>query len=457
MHHPGALSSLSSNHITTMLMYGEKLWLGTVEGNINIINPLTNEIEVFNAGPGNFSEILGIINHLSQVKNELWIATNAGIKKIKNAKISSLELFDRLEVKQILPENSGFVWVSHAKGIDAYDMHNDRIYHVVEPSTIMDFKYLFIGPEHNIYLIYPAEIRRYSHQLLELNSSSTIISQSKINNEICPLHSGSELAHDQNDLEIKLSVLSYRNPELNRFGTFMEGYDTAWQVFKSPVFIYQNLKPGNYIFHYKGANFTGQWGPETEISFTVLPSPWVTTWAIAGYSLILILIAVIFIILRKRNIILTRDLQVKSEELKELRKKFQEQILNNLTAEKAEGRSLQSEDIQLLQKVVDFIDTHIADDSFSVENIAQDLFMSRTKLFRRMKLITGMSPTEFIINYRLKLAAEMIKNRTGNMSEIALSVGYKNPSHFSDSFRKFHGCAPSEFQSRPDCNESKSI
>ncbi|MCK4992338.1 MAG: helix-turn-helix transcriptional regulator, partial [Bacteroidales bacterium] len=98
-----------------------------------------------------------------------------------------------------------------------------------------------------------------------------------------------------------------------------------------------------------------------------------------------------------------------------------------------------------LQQVIDFIDSHLADDEFSVEIIARELSMSRTKLFRQLKIMTGVSPTEFINGYRLKLAAEMLKNKTGNISEIAFSVGYKNPAHFSESFRKYHGCTPTEF------------
>ena len=176
-----------------------------------------------------------------------------------------------------------------------------------------------------------------------------------------------------------------------------------------------------------------------------------------GYTLVLVLIAFIFFSLQRRNKGLARDLQSKSEELKELRKNFQEELLNNLTTDKIEDRSLESEDIRLLRKVVDFIDAHLADDLFSVENIAQALSMSRTKLFRQMKSITGVNPTEFIISYRLKLAAEMLKKKTGNISEIALSVGYKNPAHFSDSFRKLYGCSPSEFSNRSECNEKKSI
>jgi len=457
MYHPGDLFSLSSNHITSMVLYGERLWLGTVEGEINIINPLTNEIEKYNAGPETTTSVQGMINDMVQVDDELWIATNAGISRIKDRNIRSLDHFDRKEVKQILADTSRFLWISHVNGIDIYDMENDRLYNVVGQSGTKAFWYLFLGPDQYTYLINDTEIRRYSHLLPELNESSTIISQSKINTEIYPLHSGSELSHDENDLEIVLSVLSYRNPELNRYATFLEGKDTGWQESNSPLFSYQNLKPGKYIFHHRGANFTGQWGREREIAFTIHTSAWFTKWAIAGYGLVVVLIFVIFITLRRRNLNLARDLQEKTFELGQLKKQFQGELLNSLTTDKIEGRSLQSEEIQLLKKVMDFIDIHLSDDSFSVENIAQELSMSRTKLFRQMKLVTGLSPTEFIINYRLKLAGEMLKKKTGNISEIAFSVGYKNPAHFSDSFRKFHGCSPSEFANSPECNEKKSI
>lgn len=457
LYHPGDQFSLSSNHITSMVLYGKKLWLGTVEGEINIIHPLTNEIEKYNVGPETNPSVKGMINHMVQLDDELWIAANAGISRIKDKKIRSLDHFTGKEVKQILADTSRFLWISHVNGIDVYDMENDRLYNVVGQSDTKAFSYLFRGSDQNNYLIIDREIRRYSHLLPELNESSTIISESKINSKSYPLNSGSKLAHDENDLEIVLSVLSYRNPEQNRYATYLEGKDTGWQESNSPLFTYQNLKPGKYIFHYRGANFTGKWGPEREIAFTIHTSAWFTKWAIAGYCLVGVLIFVIFIILRRRNLNLARDLQEKTFELEQLKKQFQGDLLNSLTTGKIEGRSLQSEDIQLLEKVIDFIDIHLSDDSFSVEDIAQGLSMSRTKLFRQMKLVAGVSPTEFIINYRLKLAAEMLKRRTGNISEIAFSVGYKNPAHFSDSFRKFYGCSPSEFANSPECNEKKSI
>ncbi len=161
--------------------------------------------------------------------------------------------------------------------------------------------------------------------------------------------------------------------------------------------------------------------------------------------------------MRKRNLSLSRDVQEKAVELDLVRQQFQYDLMNTLTNDKIENRSLHSEDALLLQRVIDFIDSHMTDEEFSVENIARELSMSRTNLFRRLKTMTGVSPTEFINSYRLKLGAEMLKNKTGNISEIALSVGYNNPSHFSDSFKKQHGCTPTEFVKNHSCNQEKSI
>jgi ligand-binding sensor domain-containing protein/AraC-like DNA-binding protein len=457
IYHPGDHFSLSSNHITSMERYGGKIWIGSTEGKINMIDPMTNEIEAFNVYPGSNSSLPGMINHMIQVNGELWIATNTGISKIKDRDIESADLFDQLDVKQILKDSSGLLWISHMSGLNVYDRHNDRSYHLAGRTGKTDVSYLFLGPDQDVYLKNDTEIRQYSHILPGFSGFSTIISQSKINNIPYPLRSGSELAHDENNLEIMLSVLSFRNTELNRYSVFLEGWDTAWQESASPVFVYQNLKPGNYLLHFRGVNFTGQWGPETKIPFTILPSPWLTNWALAGYSLALMLMAILFFTLRKRNLVLARNLQDKTLELGRLKKHFQDEMINELTTDKIEGRSLPTEEIRFLRKVIDFIDTHLAEDGFSVENLAHGLSMSRTKLFRQMKLVTGLSPTDFSIKYRLNLAAEMIRKKTGNISEIAFSVGYKNPAHFSKSFRKFHGCTPSEFLKSSECNQKESL
>jgi AraC-like DNA-binding protein len=68
--------------------------------------------------------------------------------------------------------------------------------------------------------------------------------------------------------------------------------------------------------------------------------------------------------------------------------------------------------------------------------------MSRTNLHRKLKAITGFPPIELIRSIRLKKAARMILNQADTVTQISLLVGFDDYSHFSKSFKKYYGVAP---------------
>jgi signal transduction histidine kinase/ligand-binding sensor domain-containing protein/DNA-binding response OmpR family regulator len=98
-----------------------------------------------------------------------------------------------------------------------------------------------------------------------------------------------------------------------------------------------------------------------------------------------------------------------------------------------------------MDKVVGWIMKNIDNDEFGVEELGQDVGMSRSNLFRKLKAITGQTPIEFIYFVRLKRSMELLLERKLNVSEIAYEVGFKNPSSFSKSFKKQFGQSPSQF------------
>ncbi len=103
-------------------------------------------------------------------------------------------------------------------------------------------------------------------------------------------------------------------------------------------------------------------------------------------------------------------------------------------------------DKKFLQKAVKIINEYIADSGFSVEFFAEKLAVSRSLLYRKLIVLIGESPVDLIKRIRLNEAAKLIKHKTGNISEIALEVGFNNPSYFSECFRKQFGYTPSEYQ-----------
>ncbi|MFV1976995.1 MAG: helix-turn-helix transcriptional regulator [Candidatus Scalindua sp.] len=73
--------------------------------------------------------------------------------------------------------------------------------------------------------------------------------------------------------------------------------------------------------------------------------------------------------------------------------------------------------------------------------------MSRSQVHRKLKAINK-SATTFVRDYRLHRAAELLKQETGNITEIACQVGFSNQTYFSSCFQELFGCTPSEYNSK---------
>ena len=82
---------------------------------------------------------------------------------------------------------------------------------------------------------------------------------------------------------------------------------------------------------------------------------------------------------------------------------------------------------------------------YSVDELSDDMAMSRATLFSKMRSVIGMSPTDFIRNTRLKRAAQLITEGRLSVTEIAYSVGYSSPGHFTKSFKKEFGVLPTQY------------
>lgn len=102
-------------------------------------------------------------------------------------------------------------------------------------------------------------------------------------------------------------------------------------------------------------------------------------------------------------------------------------------------------DSKFLDKVVEIIHTNITDGEFNVENLAAEVFMSRSSLHRKIKALTDLTPAEFIRLIRLKKAAELIRQGEYRTSEVGYRVGINSPSHFIKLFQQQFGMTPKEF------------
>ncbi|WP_294546534.1 hybrid sensor histidine kinase/response regulator transcription factor [uncultured Bacteroides sp.] len=102
-------------------------------------------------------------------------------------------------------------------------------------------------------------------------------------------------------------------------------------------------------------------------------------------------------------------------------------------------------DEEFMNKCTDIILNNIEDSEFSVNTLAQELGMSRTSVFTKIKGIIGMTPNDFIKITRLKKACRMMIEGEYRVTEIGFLVGFSSSSYFAKCFQKQFSMLPTEF------------
>ena len=139
---------------------------------------------------------------------------------------------------------------------------------------------------------------------------------------------------------------------------------------------------------------------------------------------------------RISNLIRNREAVQRFLQNKELPQKVEEPNSPALNKEK-----------EFLAKLDAIIHENIGSENENVFDIAKELGMSRTSLYRKLKSITGYSINEYTRNLKLEKAADLIENQEYSVSQAAYEVGFNSPKYFRKIFKEMYGKLPSEFKS----------
>jgi len=102
-------------------------------------------------------------------------------------------------------------------------------------------------------------------------------------------------------------------------------------------------------------------------------------------------------------------------------------------------------DEAFLKKAMDLIEDHMSDAEYNVEALVKDMYISRSKLYLKIKALTGQSTSEFIRTIRLKRAVQLLEKSDFTIKEIMFKTGFNTASYFSKCFKKQYGIVPSEY------------
>jgi AraC-like DNA-binding protein len=100
---------------------------------------------------------------------------------------------------------------------------------------------------------------------------------------------------------------------------------------------------------------------------------------------------------------------------------------------------------EFISKVTKLVIDNLSDTEFNIDRLCQEMAMSRTLFYVKLKTYTGKSPQDFIRIIRLERSAVLLRNHR-SVAEAAALTGFDNPKYFSTVFKKYFGVSPSKYQ-----------
>jgi len=143
-----------------------------------------------------------------------------------------------------------------------------------------------------------------------------------------------------------------------------------------------------------------------------------------------------------------KEVRLRVRKLIEQRNMLRDRFSREITLELKDITITSVED-KFLQNTMIIIEEHMDDDEFEVRKLQDEVGMSRMQLFRKLKAVTGQTPSEFIRTVRLKRAAKLFEQNFGNVAQVAFKVGFNNLSYFAKCFKELYKVAPSDYGKPP--------
>ena len=269
------------------------------------------------------------------------------------------------------------------------------------------------------------------------------------------------LQSDERRLILTFAALDYRGPEDIQYAYRMEG-DSAWHYLgTSNQVALPRLSPGKFVLQLRCTNAEGTWSPRIRtLSVEVVPVFTETVWF--HLLLLVLLLGLVASILWVRNYI--RQIKKSQQETLTAYLTLVEKTSGAVTAEKEQPAeavvsvpALSSADKAFMDRVMNYVERHIADSDADLADMAAEAAVSVSGLNRKMKLLVGLTPGEFLKEARLKHACAMLGNTAETVSAISFACGFSDPKYFSRVFRQSVGVSPSQYRNKVQNQGEKGV
>ncbi|MGN0233742.1 MAG: helix-turn-helix domain-containing protein [Bacteroidaceae bacterium] len=401
---------------------------------------------------------------LQDSKGRLWLGTQNGLFLIENenVKIKTPVRIKNLAnncIRSLVEDKDGNIWVGSSSGIsrigadEPYPILNlgpaDGVPQVSmneRAAKLLDDGHL-VFVQHTMGLIifrpewFAADTTPYPVRLVGF----------EVNGQALPSSSYSQFHHTQNYLTFRFSALNYAAPEHTIYRYRLVGLDRNWLYDACGTGIatasYNALQPGDYVLEAQAAVDGGKWGERLQVTFTILPPWWLTWWMKTIYGLVILwgLAYLINFYLKRKRAHLEAETEERVNRLFELREQARHQFVENVRVDVSKI-GVNSEEEALVRQLLKAIENNLDNTEYSVEQLARDVALGRTNLYKRMQTMLGITPNDFIRSIRLKRAATLLSDTNLSIVEISERIGFNTPRYFSSSFKAMFGITPSEYR-----------
>ncbi len=150
-------------------------------------------------------------------------------------------------------------------------------------------------------------------------------------------------------------------------------------------------------------------------------------------------------------------LKARVENLLVQRHKLQElycaNLMTPLVKETTIHPEMSSNDRRFMDKLLEIMEKNMDNGDLIVDDLVQELAVSRSVFFKKLKVLTGLAPIEFIKEMRVKRAAQLIETGEYNMTQISYMVGINDPRYFSKCFKQKYVMTPTEYKESVNKNQ----
>ena len=110
------------------------------------------------------------------------------------------------------------------------------------------------------------------------------------------------------------------------------------------------------------------------------------------------------------------------------------------------GKEMKKADRELLKRITEVIVSRLDDESLTGAAVAESVAISEMQLYRKLKTLAGMTPTEYIRNLRLERSAELLRSSNKTVQEIMYACGFVTKTYFFREFAKRYGMSPGAYR-----------